>query len=72
MSQKLRGFINIKNIKPAAVGAIVAFEMKVDSFPSDEFMHEINCKTVEAEISEFDPNGKLDFSQGAQDVTGQK
>lgn len=72
MSQKLRGFLNIKSIKPAAVGAIVTFEMKVDSFPSDEFMREINCKTVEAEIAEFDPNGKLDFPDGVQDVTGRK
>jgi hypothetical protein len=69
MAKEMIGFLNVKNIKPAAVGAIVTFEFKVDKFPSDEFMREINCKTVRLSLEEFDANGKLDFSGGAQDVT---
>jgi hypothetical protein len=69
MAKEMIGFLNVKNIKPAAVGAIITFEFKVDKFPSDEFMREINCKTVRLGLEEFDANGKLDFSGGAQDVT---
>jgi hypothetical protein len=69
MAKEMIGFLNVKNIKPAAVGAIIAFEFKVDKFPSDEFMREINCKTVRLGLEEYEPNGKLDFGDGAQDVT---
>ncbi|HEX3046733.1 MAG TPA: hypothetical protein VHY08_18410 [Bacillota bacterium] len=45
MAKEMIGFLNVKNIKPDAVGAIISFEFKVDKFPSDEFIREFNCKT---------------------------
>ena len=69
MAKEMIGFFSVKNIKPAAVGAVITFEFKADKFPSDELMREINCKTVRLKLEEYDQNGKLDFSDGVQDVT---
>ncbi len=64
MAKEMIGFLNVKNIKPDAVGALITFEFKVDKFPSDEFIREFNCKTLKIGLEEFDANGKLDFSGG--------